>query len=232
MIVFSNLGDSSGMTAVNPDILDTTDSLTYSNSAWTPPGGLIICYIFAGSGHEPSVTGNGLSWILIISTLYQANTRGLSLWAADGAGATNGTNTITFGGTQLACYAMFFEAIGVDISEGVASAFISNDGSGIGTSGSIALNPPQNLNNRPIACFSHDADEVVTERANWAKFDDLHGSAPTNGMICERREDIYEVTASASWAGNVAWGGIASELKAEATLAEGTAPSIEGYGAM
>lgn len=171
----------------------------------------------SGGPDTPTVSGNNLTWVQIGSTLAVGSGRGLSLFAADASGSAAGVTTISFNAnTQLGCMASFFHAAGVDLSGGVAAAFVqSPSNSGTGTSGTVTLAPASHNNNRPIAAFLHLANEATVERANWTEADDLSGSGPIRGMNSQWRSDTFETTASASWATSSSWGGIAAELRAE-----------------
>jgi len=227
-IAFANLGASVGQGAegeVNPDINLATDVTSYSNASWTPPtDGLIIAFVLSarsGGPDTPTMSGNSLTWVQIGTTLAIGSGRGLSLFAANASGATTGATTVSFGAnTQLGCIVSFFQATGVDLSGGVAAAFVqSPSNSGTATSGSVTLSAAASSANRPIAAFGHLVNEVSTERANWTEVDDMHGVGFPRGLITQWRSDAFETTASASWTTSADWGGIAAELKAEAAAA-------------
>lgn len=214
-IEITNLGASTDTTAANPDIRSESLSTTYSNSAWTPPSGLILCYVWNSAVvtvQEPTLSGNGLTWELLISAQYVGTTRMVSVHAANGAGATNGATTFTFGGLQTACYGLFLRATGVDLLGGVPAAVVNADGTGTGTSGLINLGPIK-PDDRIVSFFAHEANEGLTERLSWTRLDDLTGTSPANGILTQFRPDGPENVASASWTSNVAWGGFGSILK-------------------
>lgn len=225
-ITFSNLGSSA-----NPDINDNTDLNTYSNSSWTPPSsGLIVVFVSSratsGSTNLPSISGNSLTWTQI-ATVNFANAHTMTLFGANASGSTTGVTTITFGGqTQQACRASFFLAEGVDLSGGVAAAFVqSPTGSGSGAdNGSVTLSAASDSNNRPIAGFGHSANEGKTPRANWTELDDLTGGFGGTMVETQYRSDTFETTASATWVTSsaITWLGIAAELKASGGAAPGT----------
>lgn len=223
-IAFANLGVSAA-----PDINSGADATSYASASWTPPtDGLILLYISSrnGSGLNSvvDVTGNSLTWIKIAEPTFDAGTERLSLFAADATGATTGATTINYGAnTQLHCAASFFQATDIDLSGGVAAAFVQTpSASGTGTSGSVTLAAASDANNRPISAFDHRANEASTERVNWTEFDDLAGAGSLRSLGSQVRSDAFETTASATWTTSAAWGGLAAELKAT-----GAAPPTE-----
>jgi hypothetical protein len=225
-IVFANLGASA-----NPDINSSTDASSYASLSWTPPtaGLLIVAVHSRGNGvpaAQPTLSGNGLTFTQIDSVI-RTNDQ-LTLFGANLAGATAGITTVDFGGAlQLNCTVSFFYATGVDLSGGVSAAFVQSAtaGSGVTTSGSVILAAASNTQNRPLAFFWHEGNEGATERTNWTKADDMHGSGTVRSLMTQYRPDAFETTASASWTTASAWRVIAAEIKAlvnNFTLTAGT----------
>jgi hypothetical protein len=215
-----------------PDINSNTDATSYATASWTPPTGFIVLWVLSRTANadatsppvEPTVTGNGLTWTKITSVTFNSssaiNRARLNLFVADntGGGATNGATTIDFGTqTQVRCNASFIEADGVDVSGGAAAAVVqspNNTGSTL-TSLDVTLSAASHADNRAIAAFAHAANETTTERTNWTEMYDEASSSPNFNLETQVRSDAFETTASASWTGNVACGGIAAELKAD-----------------
>lgn len=217
-ISFSNLGINA-----NPDLANGDDLSAYSNSSWTPPSsGLIRLEVWSRQGdgpNTPTVSGNGLTWTEI-ATVAVSTVHRLTLFGADAIGSTTGATTIDFAGqTQIWCKAIFSLAEGVDLSGGVAAAFVqvaTNSGVNIDNL-SIALSAAGAADNRPIAVFMHAWNEDTSPRTNWTELDDLTGGFNITGQIqSQYRDDAFETTASASWATSISAAGIAAELKAEA----------------
>jgi hypothetical protein len=214
-IVFTNLGASA-----NPDINSSTDASSYASLSWTPPtaGLLIVAVHSRGNGvpaAQPTLSGNSLTFTQIDSVI-RTNDQ-LTLFGANLAGATTGITTVDFGGaTQLNCEVSFFYATGVDLSGGVAAAFVQSAtaGSGVTATGSATLAAASNTQNRPIAFFWHEANETTTPRTNWTAADDMRGSGTVRSVHTEYRSDAFETTASASWTTASAWRVIAAEIKA------------------
>jgi hypothetical protein len=214
-ITFQNLGASA-----NPDFNSNTDLSSYANSSWTPPtSGLILLLVASratsGTTNIPTVSGNNITWTQIATVIAAYR---LTLFAADASGSSAGVTTISFAGqTQFFCFASFFHATGVDLSGGVAAAFVQspvNNGSNVDNL-SVTLNAAGNSDNRPISGFFHAANEATTHRANWTEADDLANTFPNTALETQWRDDAFETTASASWASFVSALGIAAELKAD-----------------
>jgi len=229
-ITFTNLGAST-TTATNPDIRSNVDATSYSNSAWTPSTGLLIAFISTRTANTdatsppvlPTITGNGLTWVNIKDVTYNlassVNRGRLSLWAANNESgtATNGVTTFDYGSqTQTMCYVSFILANGVDLTGGVAAAFVqspTNTGASV-LSLDVTLAAESHADNRPIAGFAHSANELTTHRTNWTEADDMTAGSPVSALQTQWRSDAFETTASASWLTNSAAAGIAAELKA------------------
>jgi hypothetical protein len=222
IISFTNLGNSA-----NPDIADSSDATSYSNSSWTPPtDGLILLFVStqtatSGAQVAPTVSGNNLTWVQIATRQFDdpggTDLRRITLFAADASGSTTGQTTIDFGSnTQLNCLASFFQATGVDLSGGVAAAFVqspTNEGTD-GTESSVTLSAAADSRNRPIYGSAQTTSQNQTPRSGWTEADDLTISSPTDGLETQWREDAFETTASATFSEVEDWGCIAAELKA------------------
>lgn len=211
---FTNLGASA-----NPDLQTSLDASSYANTSWTPPtSGLILLAVYtrtAAGPNEPTVSGNGLTWVSI-ATVVTSTVHRVTLFAADASGSSEGITTIDLAGqTQIGCIAEFAHVADADLSGGVAAAFVqavNNTGTNIDTL-SITLAAASHADNRPFAVFMHAANETTTERTDWTELDDMAGVAPTRNMATQYRDDAFETTASASWSSFVNALGIAVEIK-------------------
>lgn len=213
---FSNLGVSA-----NPDINSATDLAAYSNTSWTPPtSGLIKVAVWsrnAAGPVAPTISGNGVTWVQI-STVVVATVWRLTLLAADASGSSAGVTTVDFAGqVQIGCTALFSLVDDVDLSGGVAAAFVqavTNTGSNV-QSLEITLLPASHADNRPFAVFAHAAADLKDPRTNWTELDDITGTGPARAVESQYRSDAFETTASAAWplGSAVVCGGIAVEIK-------------------
>jgi hypothetical protein len=225
-ITFTNLGASA-----NPDINSSANATSYANSSWTPPtSGLIILAVGnrqVNDGTEivtPTVSGNGLTWTQIDTQPFSLNSgfhrQRVTLFAANASGSSAGATTISFSVGQERCNASFFLVEGVDLSGGVAGAFVqvvkdNSTAGGDGLSLSLTLASASHADNRPILAMAENDNNAVTPRTNWTEMDDLAGASTNLVVETQVREDTFETTASASWSLSGAWGAIAAELKAD-----------------
>lgn len=216
-IAFANLGVSA-----NPDINSSTDLTVYVNTLWTPPtSGLISVFVTSartGGPDVPTVSGNGLTWTQIGTMLTFGTSRGLTLFGADASGSSAGVTSVDFGiNVQTGCIASFSHETDVDLSGGVEAAFVQMvNNSGNAAFGTVTLAAASHVDNRPISCFVHFANEASTPQTNWTELDDLAGTTPTRNLETQYRSDTFDTAARASWATSGQWGGIAAELKAAA----------------
>jgi hypothetical protein len=210
-ITFDNLGSST-----NPDVAAASGT-SLSNSSWTPPtSGLIILYVFsraATAPNTPTVTGNGITWTQIATVPDATPVRRLTLFGANASGTISGVTTADFAGqSQTSIHMVFMHAADVDLSGGVAAAFVqAPTGTATGTSASITLAAAGNSGNRPIAGYATNV--TITPRTNWTEMDEM----PSTGaqiLETQQRPDAFESTSSATWDGaSRTWVGIAAELK-------------------
>lgn len=232
-IVFTNLG-----TSAAPDINTGTNATSYASASWAPPAsGLILLFVQsrrAAAVDTPTVSGNSLTWTQIGTTITSAtglSGSGFSLFAANASGSTTGATTIDFGAnTQLHCSASFFHADGVDLTGGVAAAFVqvvTNNVASV-TTATIDLAAAAHADNRPIAGFMHLFNEATTPRTNWTEADDLAGSGGERGVETQYRSDAFETTASATWTTSSGWAGYAAELKALVAGGTNTPQTVAG----
>ncbi len=229
-ITFSNLGASG-----NPDLNSATDATSYANTSWTPPAsGVLIAYVLNSAATEaetvaPTISGNGLTWTQIDTRL--GGTNRITLFGANLSGATTGVTTVSCGSsTQFGIRASFFHAEGVDLTGGVAAAFVQTvKAGGSALSPTLTLAAAGHADNRPISGFYVVSNETPTVRANWTLIDNLNGSNPNRTLVTQWRSDTFETTASITFAGSSGYGGMASELKAvvSATVHALTALSLE-----
>ena len=225
-ITFTNLGASA-----NPDLDEFRNQTSYSNSSWTPPTSGLICLFVAtreasGANGPPTVTGNSLTWTQIATVTFEVGDWRITLFAADATGSSTGATTADYGSdTQLHCNMFFCQVTGVDLSSGVAGAFVQSqtaeDSGTPATSGSVTLSSFASSDNRPLACFWHGATETITVEAGWTQLDAFTGTGASRGGASMYRDDSSDLTPSASWSTSTDWGGIAVELKAEAAAAAG-----------
>jgi hypothetical protein len=217
-IAFANLGATEGA-SVNPDFQSGSAATSYANASWTPPTSGLILYAvdsrFGTGPNQPTVTGNGLTWVNVgtvtVSTIHR-----LTLFGANATGSSAGATTTDFAGqSQVWCMGVFAHVTGVDLSGGVAAAFVqvATNSTASGTSLTVPLAAAGNANNRPFAVFFRNFNETVTARPNWTELDSQNGGGAGRWMESQYR-DVFETSASVSMFTGSAILGIAVELKA------------------
>jgi hypothetical protein len=205
--------------ADTPDFTDEADATSYLTASWSPPSsGLIFLYVWGratGGSPQPTVTGNGITWTAIASSNAGSTSRRLTLFGANASGSTTGQTTIDFGAvTQSRMTAAFAYATGVDLSGGVAAAFVQAPiGNGTGTEATITLSAAGNSANRPISGWDLQNMTGGAPRTNWTELDDIPLSAQ-DALETQYRSDAFETTASCTPDSSCTWIGIAAELKA------------------
>lgn len=226
-IAFTNQGASA-----TPDVFSTTGGQTLASGSWTPPAELVIVFVFAShtaanTGSNPTMSGNGLTWVSIAHFSDTLTTSTMALFGANGTGASAGATTVDFGaGFSMTGIGMsFFSASGTAVANGVAQTFVqapTADSSTSALSGSVSLAAAGDANNRPISGWMHAQNQTTTARTNWTEMDDGAWASPVRGCETQVRTDAFETTASASWGTSAPWLAIAAEIK----VAGATATSL------
>lgn len=211
-LVIANLGSSA-----NPDINDSSDLSTYTNTSWTPSGDIVFvfCYSRTGGGapNAPTVTGHGLTWTNI-STVTSGAHR-MSLIAAPAAGATTDVTVFDFAAqTQVGCTACFAKATDVELGSGILSAFVQmpNNSGGSGTAAAVTLATLSAANNVMIGGVGHQANEVTTPQATWTELDDLAGATPNRGVETAQRNGGATSNFASTWVTSSAWVAVGAEI--------------------
>lgn len=195
---------------------------SHTTPTWTPPDGLNFAGIHSrhGSGPvEPTMSGNGLTWVNVGSVMTGTLHR-LTLFVAVASGATAGGTTVSFGAQdQVWMTGTFFYSPDADVSGGAAAALVqvvtgSHNGANVGSL-SIGLAAASHADNRPVAVFWKNHAEAFAPRASWTELDDLTVTGARR-IQSQYRGDAFETTASGHvTATNTSiWLGIAAEVKA------------------
>ncbi len=215
-IGFANLGASA-----NPDINNGGNQAVYSGTSWTPPkDGLILCFVgnwVATSSAIPTMSGNRIDWVRIATAVADPGTaHRITLFGGIPTGSVTGFTGFSLGAeAQIGGNASFFHVTGsVDLTGGVTGSIVQTQtNNGTATSGSVTLSAAGNAANRPVACFSHQAQEATTPDPAWEEVDDNSGAGPARGFETQWDVDGFQ-NASAAWASSSAWIGMAAEIKA------------------
>jgi hypothetical protein len=220
----TNLGSSAA-----PDFESTTDGSLFANVSWTPPTcDLILLWVFntrsTDLGSAGAVSGNGLTWTQIQTVGRDAGTitYRLTLYAADArSGASAGQTTVSFAGDTQTSVIMEFQRVdGVDLSGGVAAAFVQTPtNNNTSTNLAITLSAASDIANRFFAAIGHGTNENHTVEAGWDELDDLGGFTPGHALVSFWDSDsVADLTPSASWTTSGAAVGIAIEIKASPSV--------------
>lgn len=175
----------------------------------------------ANPGNTPTLDAFGVAWSEIDTVSVDPGAaHRITLFAADAASAVQGLPVVDFAGqTQLMCVATFVQVEGMDISGGLASAFVQTpDGNGSSVTGTVVMAAAGHADNRAIAFFFHQANEATAPGSGWTELDDFAGSGPTRGFQTEYN-NTGVADAIATWATSSPFVGLAAEIKA--TIAGG-----------
>lgn len=223
---FANEGASSG-TPTAPDLINAQNNQTsVASASWTPDTTkdvilVIVTYrIGTTAPTSVSLSGNGVTWTQL-AFINDGAVAGMALFAAPAASATAGATTVTYDNSTKGTLMGFGYADGVDLSGGVAAAFIQAvTGSGGSSPASLTLSAAGATDNRPFAAFDHYSDEGTTAQSGWTELDDFSGlvvNSQPRSISSQYRTDQFDTAAGASWATTTEnWCGCAVELKAAA----------------
>lgn len=211
----------------------TTDTTSYTTGSIAPAGDrLQVAFVDASrSGAEPdtpTLTGNGLTWVLEDAVYYKTsgNTLKLFVFRAMGASPSSGTVSIDFGAnTHLGCRWDFIEVDGVDTGgtngSGAVVQSVTNSTASLASGGtlSISLAAAVNPDSRPLSGWGLNSNAAgMTPRANWTELSEDNHSTPSQALESQWRSDAFEQTADVTNDTGIAaaCGGIALEIKAAA----------------
>lgn len=228
-IVFTNQGASAA-----PDFSISTDQSNYTGSVWTPPtAGVIAACVatrIANPGNTPTLQGNGISYTQVANlSVDPGASHRLTWFLGDAAGSSAGVPVVDYAGqTQLMCAISFISAEGVDISGGLEAAVVQTSSvSGSSTGGTLSFLAAGHADNRPLAAWFHQANEVTGPDGGWTEADDFSGSGPTRGFETQYKTDGMADNAS-TWVTSSPFVGLGFELKAE--IAAGGQPAVKRMG--
>lgn len=217
------------------DLLEYNFNVTATSPTVTPAftptaNRLILCTIYSYTptliaGPPISVTGNGLTWVLVNSVSQKSSpdkyNMQVATYRAMGAAPVNGALTITWGTGPNASYVSVVEFSNVDTSGTDGSGAIAQSGvSGNSTSAnpSLALAAFNASGNNAGIAFSsntHAPTYIGTPKAGWTELVDANGVGGifTVGAYCEYRLATTD-NAIAITAGAAQWALLALEINA------------------
>lgn len=144
-----------------------TNGTSYNTAVVAPASNELVCIkvfsecVTANDDPIPSsITGNGLTWVLIDSQLVGDTFGGISWWRAMGASPSSGAITINFTDTQNGCLWNVIENGNVDTggSSGSGAVVQSAKGNGTGTTLTVTLGAFGSANNATQGAFGAYTD--------------------------------------------------------------------------
>lgn len=236
-------------------VLSTSiDGSTFDTTVYTPqPYRWLAAWVEndkVGGGDIPNTNTNpnGLTWTRVM-TLAFGDSRLTLFVAYTGAAPTTDDFTVGFSAqTQIGCNMAVYEwdylelsgALPEDVIRSVGGTPQSTITSGTGVSGAVGLPAAVAAGNVAISAFGHIANEASTPRAGWNELADQLHASPPRALENQRTAldgSTVEQNASATWVGNVAWGGAVAELRMGAegpvqqAVATGTNSATPDFGA-
>lgn len=208
------------LTNLTGNVSSTTAS-SYTTASISPGANkLILASVYSriatGTSNDPSLSGNGITWVKINSVAGGLGTN-RRVWIYRGlvASPSAGAVTIDFGGQdQTNCIWSITEVDGIDTSgtNGSGAIVQSQTNTGSATSLTITLNALASANNVAFGAISHQASQSVTPGDGFTEIDELRiTSGSTNTLQTEYK--LNETAVSASWTLSKECGGVALELK-------------------
>jgi len=211
---------------------NTTDLTSYATASVSPAASKLLllgvdAYIAAGSVQppQPTVTGNGLTWVLVNGIDFDASgtdRSGTWLFRAMGASPSSGAVTIDFGATTISASAWSLDEVtGMDTSGTngsgaiVQSAVASTDNALTITVTLAAF--ADAVNNAGHGVFGHQQAEGKTPGTGWTELADV-----TTISFCSMSSQYQlgeDLSCDASWATSRRSGGVAAEVKMAAAAA-------------
>ncbi len=186
-----------------------------------------------------SVAGAGLAFTEIGAPggrLYSggAGVRRVQAWRAlVTAGATTGSIAISLNGTSIGLDAVLLEISGMEASgtngSGAIAQSVANSVTS-GTSLAVTLGAFASPDNRPVAFFSHRANEATTPEPGYTELDDAGHNAPATGAQCEWHTTGAETTPAVSWATAADAAGFAIEVRAAGSPPPGNQAPVVSAG--
>jgi len=209
----------------------TTDTTVYTTASITPTANrLVLAFISSkqfGSGTvaAPTLSGNGLTWVLAATVSGTTNSDGW-LFRAMGASPSAGGVTITFSATQSNCNWSISEFAGVDTGGTNGSAAIVQTAvqqTNSATSCTVTLGTFGAAGNATFGGFHYGGNAVISAGSGFTLLGGANGTGAANAIMTEWRSgNDTSVDASQSTSDN--WWGAAAEIK-EASGAQTVVPT-------
>jgi len=220
LLLYLMIGTAFGAVAITnlTSSKDDTNLSAYTTASITPPANeLIVISILSravsGSTNTPTITGNGLTWVLIDIEAGTDGSNKVSMFRAMGTAPTTGNITISMGGqTQLYAYWNVVSFSGVDITgtngSGAVRQYNSNYNEGTNSGLSITLASFNDTNN--IAYGAVRAGNTITAGSGFTEITEQSGEA----IFETEWKNSQDTTVDWSWSSTSAYTrGVAIEVQ-------------------
>lgn len=201
---------------------DNTDASSYATASVTPGANRLLLLGIANArsaatAPEPTATGNGLTWVTVVTQLHSNNTRRVTVLRAMGASPSTGAITIDFAAdTQVGCAWILHEYTGMDTSGTNGSGAIVQS---VGEHNAAATSATIDLASAPSASNGTSgflaiwgANEDITPGTGFTEYGDVNGLTPTLSFAGEFK-DTGDQTVDFSWTTSSQSTGCAIEIK-------------------
>jgi hypothetical protein len=202
---------------------NATNGASYDSASVTPTGDALVLLWVSGTGTNsqtaPTITGNGLTWVLVVSAS-QASIFNGHLFRAMGATPSAGVVNISWtAGNVTGCNWSLAEFTGVDTggTNGSAAVVQSKAGSGSSVSSlTVTLDTAPTAGNGTAGGFAIDSQlEDITPGSGFTELGEAAHSNPATEIFSEWRADTDQ-TIDATWLLIQACWGIGAEIKVAA----------------
>jgi hypothetical protein len=191
---------------------------TSTTASFTPTANALIlaCVVNEiASGTAPtisSITGNGLTWVLVGTAITPSGLNRTTLYRASSASTSTGTATITFSGAADDCVWQISEYTGQDTSGtngsgAIVQSAVNNGGGGL-TSLTVTLAAFASSSNAAVGCFGSSTNNVLTPGAGFTEI----GTQPSSSTRAITELDGEDTTVNVTSA-STALQGVAAEIK-------------------
>jgi len=201
-----------------------TNNTSFSTASITPSANKLVLLSVAsrvsgGGTTAPTVTGNGLTWVLVRSTKEAASWNRISVFRAMGASPSSGATTISFGSiTQLSAIWSVTEYTNMDTSGTNGSGAIAQ----IATNSGIAVTTLT----ATLGAFSATANatygaivsEVAGAITHGTDFTEIHDVNVTDNSLETEWKNSNDTTVDWSWGPTARVAGIGLEIIAKPLL--------------
>lgn len=216
-----------GSTAARSDITvtlltsnaSTTDGTSVATASVSPVADRVVYAAVisheATQPNQPTASGNGLTWVVEKTVLYNSSVRRITVFRAQGSAPSAGAITFDFGGqTQTAFAWAVIQCAGANTSGTNGSGATLQSTSNTATSGTTitgTLAALENAKNVHLAFVGTNTNAAITHDANFAELSDNPISA--SALCLETEWAANRTTCSPTYATAVA-GIISVEVKA------------------